>query len=68
MPFMDGFEATKLIRKEEEAYGVHIPIIALTAHSTPDEINRAMDAGMDFHLLKPLDIQNVLRLIHPASH
>ncbi|KAL1535043.1 hypothetical protein AAHA92_31143 [Salvia divinorum] len=62
MPLMDGFEATRLIRKEEAAYGIHTPIIAVTAYFTPDEVNQAMDAGMDFHLLKPLTMQNVLNL------
>ncbi|GAB4841770.1 hypothetical protein Ancab_022492 [Ancistrocladus abbreviatus] len=54
MPGMDGFEATKMIRKEEEKYGVHIPIIALTAHTADEKGKRIIEAGMDFHLTKPL--------------
>ncbi|KAH6794168.1 hypothetical protein C2S52_004645 [Perilla frutescens var. hirtella] len=64
MPFLDGFEATRLIRKEEAAYGVHTPIVALTAYSTEEEISQAFDAGMDVHLVKPLRIENVLKIIN----
>lgn len=52
MPFLDGFEATRLIRIEEKAHGIHTPIVALTAYSSPVEIQRAFAAGMDFHLVK----------------
>lgn len=48
---MDGYEATKLIREEEERYGIHTPIIALTAE---EDLQKAMDAGMDLHLTKPI--------------
>ncbi|KAK8509794.1 hypothetical protein V6N12_001868 [Hibiscus sabdariffa] len=45
------FSATQRIRTEEGKYGVHIPIIALTANTSGKE---EMEAGMDFHLVKPL--------------
>lgn len=67
MPFMDGFEATRLIRKEEQAYGIHTPIVAVTAYTSPEEIERVYDAGMDFHLPKPIKIDSVLNLIRPRS-
>ncbi|KAK3034603.1 hypothetical protein RJ639_033558 [Escallonia herrerae] len=61
---MDGFKATRRIREEEEFYGVHIPIIALTAHTTGgEEANRMIQAGMDFHLTKPLSEQKLLEAI-----
>ncbi|XP_047326070.1 histidine kinase CKI1-like [Impatiens glandulifera] len=60
MPIMDGFEATKKIRDEEvNHYGVHIPIMALTAH-TKDEQG---DRGFDFHLTKPLTSEQLLTAI-----
>ncbi|XP_050378586.1 histidine kinase CKI1 [Argentina anserina] len=53
MPEMDGFEATREIRKEEKSYNVRIPIIALTAHAKGGEETRMMmEAGMDEHLEK----------------
>lgn len=52
MPEMDGIVTTHQIRSKLQ---VDIPIIALTATSTPDEINRAMKAGMQAHLIKPFE-------------
>ncbi|CAL5402062.1 unnamed protein product [Camellia sinensis] len=64
MPIMNGYEATKLIRKEEKHYGIHIPIIALTAHSMDEEAsNTIIHAGMDFHLTKPLQVDKLLDVI-----
>ncbi|OMO86309.1 hypothetical protein CCACVL1_09657 [Corchorus capsularis] len=64
MPVMDGYEATRLIRKEEQKYDVHIPIIALTAHAMPEEANKTLGAGMDFHLTKPLQVDKLLEVLH----
>ncbi|MDW3649645.1 MAG: ATP-binding protein [Bacteroidia bacterium] len=52
MPEMDGIVTTHQIRNK---LNNDIPIIALTATSTPDEINRAMKAGMQGHLIKPFE-------------
>ncbi|GER49464.1 histidine kinase 1 plant [Striga asiatica] len=67
MPVMGGFEATRLIRKEEQVHGVHIPIVALTSYSAPEEISLTSKAGMDFHLVKPLRIDDVLKMIKDHS-
>lgn len=50
MPGMDGLEATRRIR----AHGYKKPIIALTAHALPSEIERSILAGCDLHLTKPI--------------
>ncbi|KAF7142400.1 hypothetical protein RHSIM_Rhsim05G0132900 [Rhododendron simsii] len=63
MPIMNGYEATKLIRMEEQHYGIHIPIIALTAHAMAEEASKTMRAGMDFHLMKPLREDTLLDAI-----
>ncbi|MBU4333058.1 MAG: response regulator, partial [Candidatus Omnitrophica bacterium] len=55
MPVLDGLEATKLIRKNEEHTGNHIPIIALTARAMQDDKKRCLDAGMDGYVSKPID-------------
>ncbi|KAL7003151.1 hypothetical protein U1Q18_004309 [Sarracenia purpurea var. burkii] len=60
MPVMNGCEATELIRTEEKRYGIHIPIIALTAHK---EASNTISAGMDFHLTKPLQIDELLDVL-----
>ncbi|KAK3194259.1 hypothetical protein Dsin_025569 [Dipteronia sinensis] len=63
MPIMNGFEATKQIRKEEKYYGVHIPIIALTAHVAGKEAENTILAGMDVHLGKPPNKEYLLEAI-----
>ncbi|CDP18239.1 unnamed protein product [Coffea canephora] len=63
MPVMDGYEATRLIRKEEKIHGIHIPIFALTAHAMPEERRKIVDAGMDFHLCKPFDADKLMDAI-----
>jgi CheY-like chemotaxis protein len=65
MPQMDGFEATREIRRRSEASGRRrIPIIALTAHSTESDKEECAAAGMDRHLAKPIQtnlLEAVLR-------
>ncbi len=54
MPHMDGLEATRLIRKREEASGRHIPIIAMTAHAMRGDEELCLDSGMDAYVAKPI--------------
>lgn len=66
MPHMDGLEATQKIRTIEPA-GSHTPIYALTAHTTPADRDRAHAAGMDGFISKPIDVDDVLRLVKEVT-
>ena len=60
MPIMDGYDATRIIRKLNK----EIPIIALTSNGTMEDIKRTKSVGMNEHLLKPIDLE---RLYHTFS-
>jgi len=57
MPNMDGYEATIEIRKTPEY--TNLPILAMTAGAMVEDIERAMDAGMNGHISKPIDIKQL---------
>ena len=54
LPEIDGWTATERIRSDPQTK--HIPIAALTAHSMPEDHKRALDAGCDGYLSKPMDM------------
>ena len=60
MPEMDGYEATQRIRSLDAAEAKIIPIIALTANVFREDVERCLEAGMNSHLGKPLDFDEVL--------
>jgi two-component system CheB/CheR fusion protein len=59
MPVADGYEATRMIRKQEKPTGRHIPILALTAHAGSESKAKALAAGMDGYLTKPLHMDDL---------
>ncbi len=62
MPFMDGYQATKVFR-ENEKQGRHTPIVAMTANTQKDVEVLCNDAGMDDYLAKPLTIESVREML-----
>ena len=59
MPEMDGLSATKAIRALDREDAGTIPIIAMTANAFDEDEKKCMEAGMNAHLVKPLDIQKM---------
>ena len=64
MPKMDGLAATRRLRGMPALKGVKLPIIAMTANVFKDDIKACLEAGMDDHLGKPLDIGRVIEKLH----
>ncbi len=63
MPVMDGFEAVRAIRTQEEGTKAHVPIIAVTAHAMKGDRERCLKAGFDGYLAKPIRAEEMLRAL-----
>lgn len=63
MPVMDGYKATKIIRNLEDTRLSGIPIIALSANAFAEDFQRSLDVGMNAHVAKPIDIENLCILL-----
>ena len=63
MPEMNGLEATRAIRKLEDPWASSIPIVAMTADAFSENVTECLDAGMDGHIAKPVDIKIVIKEI-----
>ncbi len=63
MPEMNGYEATRTIRASSHPMARTIPIVAMTANTFAEDVRNAMDAGMDGHLAKPIDMDKVRELV-----
>jgi CheY-like chemotaxis protein len=69
MPVMDGYEAMRRIRLREEARGLpRTPIIAFTASSYEEDVQRAIDSGADLHVAKPVKKQALAAAIKSLLH
>ena len=63
MPVMDGLAATREIRRLDRPDATRIPIIALTANAFEEDVKTCLQAGMDAHLSKPVDIEQLKALL-----
>lgn len=63
MPVMDGLEACRTIRSLDRPDASTIPVIALTANAFFDDIQKCLDAGMNAHLSKPIDMKKLTQTI-----
>ena len=62
MPKMDGYTATKEIRTLSNNKKANIPIIAMTANAFEEDRQKALEAGMNGHVAKPIDVEKMLNL------
>ena len=63
MPVMDGLTAARTIRALDRPDAKTIPIIAMTANAFKEDEEKCLEAGMNAHLIKPLDIEKVKQTI-----
>jgi CheY-like chemotaxis protein len=60
MPEMDGYEATRAIRRMGDSRALTIPIVAMTANVFREDISKCLAAGMNDHIGKPLNLTDVI--------
>ena len=63
MPEMNGLDATRAIRELEDPWAASIPIIAMTADAFSENVTKCLDAGMNGHIAKPVDVKLVIKEI-----
>lgn len=68
MPVMDGYEATREIRKLEDKKLAEIPIVAMTANAYADDKAKAFETGMNAYLTKPIDKKEFLKVLKLILH
>ncbi|MGB0405611.1 MAG: response regulator, partial [Fusobacterium sp.] len=63
MPVMDGYEATSIIRSLPRKDAKNVPIVALSANAFDDDRNKSLKYGMNEHLGKPIDINQLDKIL-----
>jgi CheY-like chemotaxis protein len=63
MPVMDGLEATRRIRAMRNDYFKKVPIVAMTANAFEEDRKAALDAGMNEHVAKPIDVEKLKKVL-----
>ncbi|MBP5255481.1 MAG: response regulator, partial [Clostridia bacterium] len=63
MPEMNGLDATRAIRKLDDRQAASIPVIAMTADAFSENVTECLNAGMDGHIAKPVDVKLVIKEI-----
>jgi CheY-like chemotaxis protein len=63
MPEVDGFTATRQIRRRETIEGGRVPIVAMTANAMKGDRERCIQAGMDDYLSKPIQVEALYALL-----
>ena len=68
MPEMDGYQATREIRKLDRPDAKTIPIVAMTANAFSEDIQQSKEVGMDAHVAKPIDIDVLCSTLEKVLH
>ena len=63
MPVMNGYEATKAIRRGNHPLALTIPIVAMPANAFSEDVQKSLSAGMNAHISKPMDMKKLARVV-----
>ena len=63
MPVMNGYDATRAIRAGKHPLAKSIPIVAMTANAFDEDVKNALEAGMNAHIAKPIDMNLLKKVI-----
>jgi CheY-like chemotaxis protein len=63
MPEVNGYEATRIIREKEKCSGNRTPIIAMTAYAMDSDKRKCIESGMDGHISKPFNLEELNKVI-----
>jgi CheY-like chemotaxis protein len=61
MPGMDGHEVARELRRQHDS--AHLTLVALTGYGQEEDRRRSAEAGFDVHLVKPIDIEGLARIL-----
>jgi CheY-like chemotaxis protein len=67
MPVLNGLDATRAIRRLPDEWARHVPIIAMTADAFSENVTECLEAGMNGHIAKPIDMKLVLKEIREVK-
>ena len=63
MPIMNGYQATRAIRALDDSIKAEIPIVAMPANAVDEDRQEAIDAGMNGHVAKPINIEKLMETL-----
>ena len=63
MPIMNGYDATRAIRRLDDPALANIPVVAMTANAFDEDRKNAMESGMNDHVAKPINVENLMEVI-----
>ena len=63
MPVMDGLTAARKIRESKKPGSLKIPIVAMSANAFQEDVERSLNAGMNAHTTKPIEIEKLVELL-----
>lgn len=68
MPIMDGLTATKALRKLDRTDAKTVTIVAMTANAFAEDVHKSLENGMNFHLSKPFEKEQILQILAEAFY